>query len=388
MLGMHKGQVKRSIYVFIILVLMVSYLVAFGSNSDGPPKPFSSDVYIGVDATFGSVEDMKAIIDQVKAYTNFFVVGSTAMTNDLNNITEVSQYLNDSGLQFLIYSHPAVDLPFSQIQWVAEARQNWNASFHGLYAYDEPGGHQIDHDYTYMCAQEAANYSDAANLYVKNLTWFLSGVKDGWEIGDFPMFTSDYALHEYDYRAGYDVILTEFGWNLSRPLNIALARGAATLHGKDWGVMITGNVTDGNFESGPQMYDDMVLAYQNGAKYILVFDYPSLAAGILKQEHFDALKQFWQYVQNHPRNSSKASDRLAYVLPKDYGYGLRSSVDKVWGLWEADNASVQIWNDANRLSQQYGSHLDIVYEDSLPSNGSVYNRLVFWDGTIEASAGS
>ncbi len=145
--------------------------------------------------------------------------------------------------------------------------------------------------------------------------------------------------------------------------------------------MITGNVTDGNFESGQQMYADMILAYQNGAKYILVFDYPSLARGILRQEHFDGLKQFWQYIQTHPRISTPANDRVAYVLPKDYGYGLRSAVDKVWGLWEADNLSARIWNEANSLSQQYGSRLDIVYEDSLNLNSSSYGQLIFWNGT-------
>jgi hypothetical protein len=70
-------------------------------------------VFVGVDASFVTVAEMKAIIDKVKPYTNLFVVDSTAITNDLANISEVCQYLNDSGLHFMTFAHPAVNLPFS-----------------------------------------------------------------------------------------------------------------------------------------------------------------------------------------------------------------------------------------------------------------------------------
>ena len=53
--------------------------------------------------------------------------------------------------------------------------------------------------------------------------------------GDLKLFTADYALYWFTYQGGYDVILAEFGWNHSRPLNIALARGAATMQDKEWG---------------------------------------------------------------------------------------------------------------------------------------------------------
>ena len=97
----------------------------------------------------------------------------------------------------------------------------------GFYAYDEAGGHQIDRDTYYMTIQEANNYSDAAGLDVKNLTYFLNGVS-------IPLFMSDYALYGFDYRAGYDTIFAEFAWNNNRQLNVALDRGAATVHNKDW----------------------------------------------------------------------------------------------------------------------------------------------------------
>ena len=52
-------------------------------------------------------------------------------------------------------------------------------------------------------------------------------------------------------------------------------------------------------ESGPELYDDLVLAYNNGAKYAMVFNYPQtlIRHGILTQDHLNALKDFWNYSQ-------------------------------------------------------------------------------------------
>jgi hypothetical protein len=63
----------------------------------------------------------------------------------------------------------------------------------------------------------------------------------------------------------------------------------------------------------------MVHAYQNGAKYSLVFDYPeNFTYRILPEEHWEALSQFWQYVKINPRSPNAVEDIVAYVLPKDY----------------------------------------------------------------------
>jgi hypothetical protein len=363
-----------SIFVSSVFLLEVNLLFQKSRNS------VVTDVYVGIDATFSTVQDMKIVIDKVKSYTNFFIIGSTAITNDFSNITQVCEYLNKINLPFLTYAHPAAGLNFSQIRWFKDARNSYPFTFQGLYAYDEPGGHQIDHDYWFMCAQEASNHFDASITYVANLTKYLDGIKVGWETELFPLFVSDYALYEYDYRAGYDVVLTEFAWNQSRQLNVALCRGAAVMNGKDWGVMITGGKNDSTFQTGQEVFDDMVLAYQNGAKYILLFDYPNFGDGLLKQEHFDALRDFWHYIQKNPREKILSSDKIAYVLPKDYGYGFRGDTDKIWGLWEADSNSAKIWQDVLGLVQQYGFRLDIVYEDCVGIRES-YNKLVFWNGT-------
>lgn len=53
--------------------------------------------------------------------------------------------------------------------------------------------------------------------------------------GDQNLLTSDYALYWWDYKAGYNMVLTEFGWNYSRQLAIALDRGAASVRNKKIG---------------------------------------------------------------------------------------------------------------------------------------------------------
>jgi len=231
---------------------------------------------------------------------------------------------------------------------------------------------------------KAENYSDAANSFVNMASWYLNRYARFRNITQFNLLTSDYALYWFDYKAGYDVVLAELGWNYSRQLNIALCRGAANMHHKDWGAIITWTYTHPPYiEPGEELYNDLVLAYENGAKYIVVFDSDkNYTQSILKQEHLDALKNFWKYTKDHPRTDGAPSDRVAYVLPKDYGYGFRGPNDKIWGFWEADALSNRLCNDLGSLLENYGSKLDIIYDDGLDTNSLYgYAKLVYWNGT-------
>jgi hypothetical protein len=376
---------KYFLAILIVVLLVLSFFLGVQSYLRERVKTVSPDVYVGVDAAYDGVRDVENLVDEVKNYTNFFVIGSTGISYNITSLNEVSQYVYNSGLYFSLFMHPTSN--YNQSQWVIDSRQKWGNQFLGLYAYDEAGGDQIDRarslpsegNISFMMVQQAQNYVDASEKYVENL----NGNLTVFRFGDFPLITSDYALYEFDYRGGYDVVLAQFGWNFSRPLEVALCRGAATAHNKDWGVMITWTFIQSPYiENGKQLYDDMVYAYQNGAKYILVFDYPKNSTyGILEQDHLDAIAQFWQYVKNNPRNSGSTDNRIAYVLPKDYGYGFRGSDDTIWGIWPADNLSSKIWNDVNVLLQQYSSRMDIVYEDSLQSSAFKYAKLIFWNGT-------
>ena len=372
---------KTKVTVGIFGVLFASILVASLFLSHGFLSTVNENVpefCFGVDVAYGDVDAIKDLVDKVSQYTNLFLIGSTAISHNTTRLNEICQYLNEKDLHFITYD----ELPF-HLNSVNDVQNKWGDKFLGLEYEDEMGGSQLDMR-EYKSVAEAKSYSDAANQFVGTISRYL-----GMHLplspapSDFRLFTADYALYWFDYKAGYDVVLAEFGWNYSRQLNVALCRGAATIQNKEWGVIITWTYDDPPYiESGVELYKDLVLAYENGAKYIVVFDSnEEYTQGILKQEHYEALQQFWEYAKTNPRQKDQSSDRVAYVLPKDYAYGFRGPNDKIWGLWEADAFSLETSENLGKLLDQFGAKLDIIYDDDLELD-STYSKYVFWNGTI------
>jgi hypothetical protein len=200
------------------------------------------------------------------------------------------------------------------------------------------------------------------------------------------VFTSDYALYWFDYLAGYDVVLAQIGWNISLAQQIAQARGAASMQNKDWGAIITWKYTTPPYlDSGPEILNQMTTAYECGAKYILLFDYyedNNSTFGTLQNQHFQAMQDFWNNISKNPhetKGSIKAQASL--ILPKDYASGLRWSGDKIWGVLEPNQASVQIWNQLQNTLKNYSFRLDIIYDDpEFQANGK-YQQTIKWDQT-------
>jgi len=381
-------------YLIVILVLLIIFavIVHYGFLVNDQARKEPSDVFVGVDVAYDNVEEIKLLVDEISQYTNTIVIGSTGITYDMEKLDDVCQYIYDRGMHFIIFAHPINDPDDLAIQrqWVLDAKPRWGEYFLGLYAYDETGGRQLDNaEYKVVEDWSAENFTDAADKFVNGLDLILNHtMRDLLGAANLPLFVSDYALYWFDYKGGYDVVFAEFGWNYSRQLNVALCRGAANIQNKDWGVMITWKYTQQPYlESGEELYDDLVLAYENGAKYILVFDTDeNYTHGILTKGgggHLDALKRFWQYATDNPRPSEPPSDRVAYVLPKDYGYGFRGPDDTIWGIWEADEFSFEISTQVGGLIEEYPNRLDMIYYDGLePDNSYGYSELIFWNGTV------
>ncbi len=72
--------------------------------------------------------------------------------------------------------------------------------------------------------------------------------------------------------------------------------------------------------------------------------------------------------------------RVAFVLPKDFGYGFREPNDKIWGLWEADATSLEMSYHLGEFLKQYGTRLDVIYDDDLTVD-QTYSKYIFWNGT-------
>jgi hypothetical protein len=395
----------KKLGTFFILVLISAFLIEQTPSTKAQSVEASTDLYFGVDVGFESIDETLRIVDEVSSYTNLFIIGCYGpLTYDNNGqpvynetrLSFISQYVYDKGLSFMVYSD---DPRFPSAEWYNNSKAIFGDKFLGIYFYDEPGGKQLDQA-PYPAFYYATNFSDAANRYVNTINWYLRS--GPFSIGRFlgnqteiHLFTSDYGLYWYDYLAGYDTVFAEYGWNsgwedYSRQLNVALVRGAATALNKDWGIMITHAYKESPYmEPGIELYNDMISAYENGAKYVVVFDSSKdWTENVLQKDHFDYMKQFWQYVQTNPRIGIPVGIRSAYVLPENYGEGFRSPDDTIWGLWKADfnvaegsqNFTTNIRMSIATLLQMFGPKLDIVYprtDGAIESIG--YENILYWN---------
>jgi hypothetical protein len=372
----------RSRFVwFVVVTLLIAVLLlalVFGSLF---LKERRKEVFVGIELGYDSVDDIIKFVDEVEGYVNLVVIGSLDVTTNATKLTLVCDYLHSKGLYFIPFMFITQYLEKPDFFQVANER--WGEHFLGVYVSDEPGGRQFDSP-TVRIVTEAENYVDAATQYIDGLNDGLQLFYSRFEESDnmVAAFTSDYLLHWFDYKAGWDVVFAEFGWNFSRQLHIALCRGAANVQNKDWGIIVTWTSRIPPYiEDADELYRDLVLAYNNGAKYILVFNYPTNLTefGILTEDHLDSIKKFWDYVDCVPQPRQPA--KIAYVLPEDYGYGFRGPDDRIWGLWGPDELSEKVWSETNSLLAEYDKNLDIVYASTELNQGQGYEKLIFFNGT-------
>jgi hypothetical protein len=384
---MERKKLNRNTLLFCLILIAILltplFLIPFTIEPISEPE-----FLVGVEYALSesSVEGCKALVDRVKNFTNFFVIDSLGIALDFNSLNEVADYVYDAGLYFIVFfischEEETVTMPDGEQKdvrilrynyyphiWISDAKKKYGDKFLGAYTMDEPGGNQLDSG-PFQLIEDAKDETEAANLFVDLLYLHIEYFLHARECDDITVLTSEYGLYWYDYKVGYDTVLVEFAWNHSRPLNVALCRGAATAHNKDWGIMLTWTYNAPPYlVSGDEMFDDLITGYHNGAKYAVIFDHPATSYsdyGILTDEHFVALENFWNYLKNNPEKHATKQASAVYVLPEDFGFGLRRADDKIWGIWEAetDIRVKRIWNDLNLLVDKYGFGLDIIYNE-------------------------
>ena len=373
--------------------------------------------------TFGgnTTSEAKLLIDKVKGYTNLFVVDNWDVGMNETLLTDICDYAVAAGLHIMVYfdfllypyngTIPGIynstwnvyGVKMFHIEWLNSTEERWGDKFLGVYLADEPGGNQIDSGYwtgdlTTLSGRpntafaNVSSYSDAANRHVRlirrgsGMNWLVNSSYAGSIPNatgrSIPVFTADNALYWWDYLAGYSVVFAELGWNHNEAQHIGLCRGAANVQGKDWGAIITWATNDPPYlPSGSQMLEQLNTAYDAGAQYVIVFNYPQINQyGALVDEHFEAMQNFWSRMHSSPRNGL-AKANVAVVLPKDYGWGMRQANDRIWGLWEADELAPQIGEKIATLIKQYGFNLDIIYDDSTFNYTEKYSTIYYWNGT-------
>jgi hypothetical protein len=270
-----------------------------------------------------------------------------------------------------------------------DAKQKYGDKFLGIYRFDEPGGNQLDGG-QFQLINESSSYSDVAKSYVYNLSNILTYYYVNGSLQK--IFTSDYGLYWFDYASNYTTVFGEFAGNQTqqdKERMIALDRGAAESFNKSWGVIVTWKYYDQSpyLESGVELYSDLTLAYSAGATYAVVFSYPNITIsnyGTLTQAHFDALQKFWINIHNNPESFASYNAEVAYVIPKDYGFGFRNPNDSIWGLFPLDALTPKIWDDTTTLLDRYGTNLNIIYDDPeiIGATLNNYTKVFYWNQTI------
>ncbi len=404
------------------MIVSSALLFAFFTQTTNAPSDGNSPLYVGVSFNGDTVAEAKLLIDKLKGYTNLFVLGSTPVSRNETATDEVCDYATRQGLYIMVnfgYYDPNASSPEEafrqwpwQHAWVEVAIKKYGSHFLGVYYDDEPGGTTLD----YHWAEFFANYSGYLSLplnttlhkiYSKYIEAQNSGIAPsnfdleasyfnsvltsafyhGSRAAKVATFTSDYALYWFDYLGGYSVMLAELGWNHTTVLDIDLVKGAAHTQNRSWGATVTWKYDQPPYlPSGDEIYNQMLAAYQAGATYIMIFDYPKLPGnvyGVLTDEHFTALKHFWNNIvkPNVGRPREFGVPQAALVLPNNYGWGMRNLQDTIWGMWKPDDKSAQIWENSHKLLAQYGSYLDIVYGDPIYPVAGRYSKIYYWNDT-------
>ena len=401
--------------ILIALTLTASLLISHSiTSSDTDETPF----YVGVTFCGNTTTEAKLLIDKVKDYTNLFVLQSGVISNNETATNEICDYATAQGLNIIV--NLGVNWTYNRVwtwqyPWFQTALQRYGDKFLGAYYDDEPAGIQLDYNWfnfflnysSYFqgkphdlllhqifadLEKEMENVSrPEPENYDTEAAWFQmilesnQGHNSLHEAG-VKTFTSDYLLYWFDYLGGFDVMLAQFGWNNTYTQEIALVRGAAKMQNKSWGTIITWKYDEEPYlDSGEEIYKQMLTAYHAGAEYAVIFNYPQIEGnpyGILEDEHFEALEKLWREIEQNPRKTSETQAEAVFVLPKNYGWGMRHIEDWIWGFWGPDEKSQQIWEISRKLLEQYGASLDIVYDDPEFPVTDKYQLIYYWNQTI------
>ncbi len=405
------GQTKILLATVLLVVVIVT--TAFINDrmltrSEPEAEPF----HVGVSFCGNTVAEAKLLIDRVQNYTNLLIIQSGPVSRNETALNEIADYATQHGLEIIAYFGMFDPHEPWQAPWLDYAKQKYGSKLLGIYYYDEPGGTQLD-----IPQQEWAHYFSRIKEYFSNsslykahaqaieetingnltrdyksaATVYLGHIRRDSGLQEIqnrsiPAFISEYALHWYTYKGGWDVLLAQLGWNNTVEQDLALVRGAATLQNKEWGAIITWKYDEPPYlDSGAEVYRQLRMAYVAGADYIALFNFPQNDTanpyGVMTEEHFKALENFWSDIKEGKIVHGSHAAEAVYVLPNNYGWGMRRPNDRIW-YWSADGYSGQIWNTTRQLFAQYGLGLDIIYDDpDFPVQGN-YSRVVYWNQTL------
>ncbi len=406
----------------LIAIMLASTLTVYQMYPYETQAKADPNVNVGIAFCGDTTAEAKLLIDRTKDYTNLFILdsGGGLISQNRTQIEEICDYAVSQGLNVIINLGTIYTESWfwktSPISDVLDSwQQRWGSQFLGIYYNDEPAGIQLDGNWSewfnrynnslnkidhpvaqllndIFAKREAqrvngtnpTNYNAEAELFIQGVIREDPGfalLKNA----SVNLFTADYCLYWFDYLGGYDTMFAELGWNSSVTQQISLVKGAARLQNKTWGTIITWKYDQTPYlDSGQEIYNQMIESYKAGADYIIIFNYPILNEyGVMKTEHFTALRDFWNDMTTKNFEDLSPSDAVL-VLPRNYGWGIRHQTDNIWGFYTPDDKAPLVAAAMDALLAQYGASLDIVYDDpAYPVTSVGYNSVYYWNQTIQ-----
>jgi len=233
-------------------------------------------VFVGVDVGFGDANTVYTVANAIFGYANLIIIGSTDITSNTTQLTEICNYLYQKGFYFIVFfgfsNMTGTLFPPSgpNPSFFQMASSRWDAKFLGAYIFDEVGGYQLDlppRDPD-KPVSKATNYTDATTHYIINVQTYLYLYRDVYfSAPQMTQYTSDFGLYWYDYLSGYDEVFSEIFGSQNDQIAVSLCRGAAESLGKDWGAILTfspPNYSNSShiaaYNNVTQFYDDLLSA--------------------------------------------------------------------------------------------------------------------------------
>ena len=237
---------KRNYLLAVIACLMIlPFSIVLVNDQLRGNLAKDEQCYVGVAFCGNTTAEAKNLIDRVKGYTNLFVLQSGPVSETEVLTTEICDYAANAGLDIIVYFGDLSQRILEEknmlwrISWVKNAKDRYAEKFLGIYMYDEPGGISLDYNWTEedIFPRNATladlTYDSIANRYIYGFQVSDQGFRTAKTYSD-NVFVSDYGLYWFDYKAGYDVVWAQVGWNHTLEQDIALARGAAKMQDKSW----------------------------------------------------------------------------------------------------------------------------------------------------------
>jgi len=92
------------------------------------------------------------------------------------------------------------------------------------------------------------------------------------------------------------------------------------------------------------------------------------------------LQRFWNdTVSNQTLTPVAIKADTVLVLPRELWLGLRSPEDNIWGLWQADDRSSQVWIWMQNALATYDSRLDIICGNQMFSAEEKCRKIIYWN---------